>query len=106
MIAFVFCGEQDSFELAAALVSYSVLLSHTLLHAFSDILGCVHPDTLIAVRFTNYPAAYCMYRRAHSPTIFAYISAMSAIKMAGRWEEGLGLLDEMDEAGLISDVFR
>lgn len=29
-----------SFELAAALVSYSVLLSHTLLHAFSDILGC------------------------------------------------------------------
>lgn len=31
---------------------------------------------------------------------------MSAIKMAGRWEEGLGLLDEMDEAGLISDVFR
>lgn len=41
-----------------------------------------------------------------SPTIFAYISAMTAIKMEGRWRQGLDLLEEMDGAGLISDVFR
>jgi len=31
---------------------------------------------------------------------------MGATKMAGQWKESLRLLDEMEAAGLIEDVFR
>lgn len=90
-------------------VSYA-LPTPPLLLAEGDAFRCVPSERFIPQTPLNMRLPVLLRAPSggttHSPTIFAYISAMSAIKMAGQWREGLGLLDEMDDAGLVSDVFR